>query len=204
MKVVTNNLKFNQKLNEMREYAKLNHVPIINDEGLSFLKTIIALYKPKNILEIGTAIGYSASIMSMTSDSTVYTIERDEVMYNEAKKNISDLNLDGKVNIIFDDALNSFDKLSDKKFDMIFIDAAKAQYTKFFELYTPLLNKGGIVVCDNMYFHNLVNSDLESLSKNVRNMVKKLQMFHEFLLNNENYETSIFDIGDGISISISK
>ena len=73
----------------MREYAKLNHVPIINDEGLSFLKTIIALYKPKNILEIGTAIGYSASIMSMTSDSTVYTIERDEVMYNEAKKNIS-------------------------------------------------------------------------------------------------------------------
>lgn len=204
MKVVTNNLKFNQKLNEMREYAKLNHVPIINDEGLSFLKTIIALYKPKNILEIGTAIGYSASIMSMTSDSTVYTIERDEVMYNEAKKNISDLNLDGYVNIIFDDALNSFDKLSDKKFDMIFIDAAKAQYTKFFELYTPLLNKGGIVVCDNMYFHNLVNSDLESLSKNVRNMVKKLQMFHEFLLNNENYETSIFDIGDGISISISK
>ncbi|MBQ9520223.1 MAG: O-methyltransferase [Acholeplasmatales bacterium] len=204
MKVVTNNLKFNQKLNEMREYAKLNHVPIINDEGLSFLKTIIALYKPKNILEIGTAIGYSSSIMSMTSDSTVYTIERDEVMYNEAKKNISDLNLDGKVNIIFDDALNSFDKLSDKKFDMIFIDAAKAQYTKFFELYTPLLNKGGIVVCDNMYFHNLVNSDLESLSKNVRNMVKKLQMFHEFLLNNENYETSIFDIGDGISISISK
>ncbi len=204
MKVVTNNLKFNQKLNEMREYAKLNHVPIINDDGLSILKTIIALYKPKNILEIGTAIGYSASIMSMTSDSTVYTIERDEVMYNEAKKNISDLNLDGKVNIIFDDALNSFDKLSDKKFDMIFIDAAKAQYTKFFELYTPLLNKGGIVVCDNMYFHNLVNSDLESLSKNVRNMVKKLQMFHEFLLNNENYETSIFDIGDGISISISK
>lgn len=204
MKVVTNNLKFNQKLNEMREYAKLNHVPIINDDGLSFLKTIIALYKPKNILEIGTAIGYSSSIMSMTSDSTVYTIERDEVMYNEAKKNISDLNLDGKVNIIFDDALNSFDKLSDKKFDMIFIDAAKAQYTKFFELYTPLLNKGGIVVCDNMYFHNLVNSDLESLSKNVRNMVKKLQMFHEFLLNNENYETSIFDIGDGISISISK
>lgn len=204
MKVVTNNLKFSQKLNEMREYAKLNHVPIINDDGLSFLKTIIALYKPKNILEIGTAIGYSASIMSMTSDSTVYTIERDEVMYNEAKKNISDLNLDDKVNIIFDDALNSFDKLSDKKFDMIFIDAAKAQYTKFFELYTPLLNKGGIVVCDNMYFHNLVNSDLESLSKNVRNMVKKLQMFHEFLLNNENYETSIFDIGDGISISISK
>ena len=204
MKVVTNNLKFNQKLNEMREYAKLNHVPIINDDGLSFLKTIIALYKPKNILEIGTAIGYSSSIMSMTSDSTVYTIERDEVMYNEAKKNISDLNLDGKVNIIFDDALNSFDKLSDKKFDMIFIDAAKSQYTKFFELYTPLLNKGGIVVCDNMYFHNLVNSDLESLSKNVRNMVKKLQMFHEFLLNNENYETSIFDIGDGISISISK
>lgn len=204
MKVVTNNLKFSQKLNEMREYAKLNHVPIINDDGLSFLKTIIALYKPKNILEIGTAIGYSASIMSMTSDSTVYTIERGEVMYNEAKKNISDLNLDDKVNIIFDDALNSFDKLSDKKFDMIFIDAAKAQYTKFFELYTPLLNKGGIVVCDNMYFHNLVNSDLESLSKNVRNMVKKLQMFHEFLLNNENYETSIFDIGDGISISISK
>ena len=204
MKVVTNNLKFNQKLNEMREYAKLNHVPIINDDGLSFLKTIIALYKPKNILEIGTAIGDSSSIMSMTSDSTVYTIERDEVMYNEAKKNISDLNLDGKVNIIFDDALNSFDKLSDKKFDMIFIDAAKSQYTKFFELYTPLLNKGGIVVCDNMYFHNLVNSDLESLSKNVRNMVKKLQMFHEFLLNNDNYETSIFDIGDGISISISK
>ena len=204
MKVVTNNLEFSQKLNEMREYAKLNHVPIINDDGLSFLKTIIALYKPKNILEIGTAIGYSASIMSMTSDSTVYTIERDEVMYNEAKKNISDLNLDDKVNIIFDDALNSFDKLSDKKFDMIFIDAAKAQYTKFFELYTPLLNNGGIVVCDNMYFHNLVNSDLESLSKNVRNMVKKLQMFHEFLLNNENYETSIFDIGDGISISIFK
>ena len=203
---VMNNLKFDDFDLELKEYAKENKVPIIFDEGLAFLETIIRLYKPKRILEIGTAIGYSAIRMHKVCNSEIYTIERSEEMYNIASKNIVKASCQDDIHIIFNDALLAYDLVANMEFDMIFIDAAKAQYMKFFDLYTPLLANGGIVVCDNMLFHGLVNDKehYQEQSRSVRGLIRKLSSFHDALLSNDNYHTSIFDIGDGMSVSIKK
>lgn len=203
--LVIDNLEFSQFELKLKEYAKEYSVPIIQDGGLALLEEVIALLKPKKILEIGTAIGYSALRMNSVCDSEIYTIERNEDMYNEAKKNIASANKEDKIHIIFKDALEAFDDVKDNQFDLIFIDAAKAQYTKFFNLYTPLLNVGGAVVCDNMLFHGLVDdNNLDNMSRSLRGLVKKLRSFHSELLDNKDYKTSIFNVGDGVSISVKR
>lgn len=198
------NLKFNEIHESMREYAKVYDVPIIQDPGLAFLESIIKIKKPKNILEIGTAIGYSSSRMALSSNAHIYTIERDKEMYDLALDNINKLGLKDRITVIFKDANEAFDDVKDVSFDLIFIDAAKGQYTNFFKLYEPLLSSDGIIVCDNMLFHGLVLSNEEIKSRSLRGLIRKLKAYHEFLLNNESYETSIFDIGDGMSISVKK
>ena len=192
------NLKFDDFDLKLKDYAKENNVPIIFDEGLAFLETIIRLYKPKRILEIGTAIGYSAIRMHKVCNSYITTIERNEKMYNEAVKNINESGFNEYINVIYKDALEAFDNVKDLTFDMIFIDAAKAQYTKFFDLYTPLLSKGGIVVCDNMLFHGLVENSEEYMNqtRSVRGLIRKLANFHKVFLENADNDTSIFEIGD--------
>lgn len=200
------NLSFTDFELELKKYASENNVPIIFDEGLAFLEGIIALKRPKTILEIGTAIGYSAIRMHKVCNSEIYTIERNEKMYNEAIKNIKACNLDEKIHVIYKDALEAFDDVCNIKFDMIFIDAAKAQYMKFFDLYTPLLNENGAVICDNMLFHGLVEDkdNYQNQSRSVRGLIRKLANFHKVLLENKEYQTSVFDIGDGMSISVKK
>lgn len=186
----------------IKKYALENRVPIIKDAGLSFLIENIKKYNVKEVLEIGSAIGYSAIMMSLNG-ANVTTIERDLAMYDIAIKNIKDNDLESKINIIYQDALLSYDLVKEKKYDLIFIDAAKAQYEKFFNLYTPLLNKGGIVICDNLDFHGLVAKEsLDGYSKNLKKLISKIRNFREFLENNKEYETNIYSIGDGMSISI--
>ncbi len=196
------NLKFNDYIISMRDYAKENNVPIIQDEGLAFLKAIVKLYKPKKILEIGCAIGYSSSMMSLYSGASVVTVERDPKMYEEASKNIKALGLEDKIKIIFKDALLIEDELKGEEFDMIFIDAAKGQYTKFFEKFSPYLKDKGIIVTDNMLFHGLLDTEIKN--RNLRQLVTKLKKYHTFLLENEEYDTSIYDLGDGMALSIKK
>ena len=198
------NLSFNEFDLKLKEYANEFNVPIIKDGGLALLEQTIMLCRPKKILEIGTAIGYSAIRMNRLLDSEIYTIERNENMYNEATKNIKALGKENRIHIIYKDALEAFDDVKDNEFDMIFIDAAKAQYMKFFNLYTPLLSKNGVVFCDNMLFHGLVldEANYENLSRSVRGLARKLKAFHDELLNNKDYKTSVFDIGDGCSISV--
>ena len=189
---------------KLKKYDKENHVPIILDEGLSFLINIIKTKNAKNILEVGAAIGYSSINMAKRSNATVTTIERDDAMYSEAVKNIKDANLEDKIRLLHMDALEAFNEVKNDKFDLIFIDAAKAQYQKFFETYESLLNPNGIIICDNMNFHMLKEQDQASLSRSVRGLVRKLANFEEWLFKNDNYETTIYDIGDGMSISIRK
>ena len=200
------NLKFDEFDLKLKDFAKENDVPIIFDEGLAFLETIIRLYKPKRILEIGTAIAYSAIRMHKVCGSYVTTIERNEKMYNQACLNVKERGFDEYINCIYKDASEAFEDVKDQTFDMIFIDAAKAQYTKFFDLYTPLLSKGGIVVCDNMLFHGLVENSEEYMNQTraVRGLIRKLANFHKVLLENEDYDTSIFEIGDGMAVSVKK
>ena len=190
-------------IKEIREYAKENKVPIMQPEGIDFLTTFIIKHQIKNVLEIGTAIGYSAIMMSLCSPTLkVTTIERDEERYLEAIKNIKKLNLENRITLIFNDALKT--KINEK-YDLIFIDAAKAQNIKFFELFERNLNEGGFIITDNMYFHGLVKkNEKEIKSRNVRGIVRKIKDYITFLKENENYNTTIYEIGDGIAVSEKK
>ena len=191
------------QIKEIKEYAICNKIPIMQDAGIDFLTTFIIKHQIKNVLEVGTAIGYSAIMMSLCSPNLkVTTIERDEHRYMEALKNIKKMNLEDRITPIFNDALNV--KLDDK-YDLIFIDAAKAQNIKFFELFERNLNPEGYIITDNMYFHGLVNkNEKEIKSRNVRGIVKKIKDYITFLKNNEDYNTTIYDIGDGIAVSEKK
>ena len=191
------------KVKEIREYARDNKVPIMNQEGIDFLTTFIIKHQIKNVLEIGTAIGYSAIMMSLCSPTLkVTTIERDEERYLEAIKNIKKLNLEDRITLIFNDALKT---RVEGKYDLIFIDAAKAQNIKFFELFERNLSDEGFIITDNMYFHGLVKkNEKEIKSRNVRGIVRKIKGYITFLKENDDYNTTIYDIGDGIAVSEKK
>ena len=188
-----------KKLKQIEEYAKVNNVPIMEKEGIEFLTNYIKENNIKNILEIGAAIGYSAIKMCLVNkDITVTTIERDEKRYLEAIKNIKEFNLENRITIIHDDAFNI--ELNDK-FDLIFIDAAKSQYIKFFEKFKINLKEEGVIISDNLDFHGLVNGDYDSYSRNVKGIVRKLKNYINFLKENEEFETEFIKIGDGIAIT---
>ena len=183
-------------LNQIKTFAKENHVPIISDEGLIFLLQIIKEHQVKNVLEIGTAIGYSAIAMQ-TLGCVVDSFERDQEMINLAKENIKIYHLEQKVRIIEADALLYNGSLN-KIYDLIFIDAAKAQYQKFFEKYQTYLKDDGVIICDNLSFHHL---DKTKVNRNTRQLLIKLENFREFLINNASFKTDFYDIGDGMSVS---
>ncbi|MBP3461090.1 MAG: O-methyltransferase [Bacilli bacterium] len=184
---------------ELEEYAKKNNIPIMEHDGIEFLLSFIKDNNVKRVLEIGSAIGYSAIRMCLVNDDiTVTTIERDEIRYKEAIKNIKKFNLESRINIIFSDA---FDVLLDDKYDLIFIDAAKSQYIKFFEKFKLNLNKNGVIISDNLNFHGLTHTKDEIKSRNVRGIVRKLNNYIDFLKDNKEFDTAFYDIGDGISIS---
>lgn len=189
-------------MDRLEEYAKVEDVPIIQKEGLEFLVNFIKENKVLSILEIGTAIGYSAINMALINEKIkVVTIERDMNMYNEALKNIQDFNLSKQIKVINDDAL---EVNIDDKFDLIFIDGAKAQYIKFFEKYENNLNDKGFIICDNLNFHGLTENPELIKSKNLRALVTKINKFKDYLKNNNNYKTIFYNIGDGISVSRKK
>ncbi len=195
----------NKLIRDMRSYAEKEKVPIIQDEGLTFLLFLIKTKKVRNILEIGTAIGYSAINMAMQSlDINIDTIERNEEMYNQAIRNIKKAKMTERINVHFKDALEVDINEFNRKYDLIFIDAAKAQYIKFFTLYEPLLSDDGVIFTDNLLFHGLVNNSERIESKNLRNLVTKIENYNEWLANNEKYDTSFFSIGDGIAVSVKK
>lgn len=183
----------------MEKYAKINKVPIMEKDGINFLTNYIKENNIKSILEIGSAIGYSAIKMCLMSDDIkVTTIERDELRYNEAVKNINKANMCDRITIIYDDALNV--ELTDKV-DLIFIDAAKAQYIKFFEKFKANLNDNGTIITDNLNFHGLTRDVDNIQSKNLKALVKKINNYVDFLKNNQEFHTEFIDIGDGIGIS---
>lgn len=187
-----------QVLSELHEFAKNNNIPIIEPEGALTLINILEVIKPKRILEIGTAIGYSALLMYSKSNAEIYTIERDEVRYQKAYDTIHPLRL--PINLIKADAL-SVNNDNWGKFDLIYFDAAKAQNIKFFEKYAKNLAPNGIIVIDNLYFHGLVNEPKENIeSRNVRQLVRKIKSFIDYANNLEDYNFTILEKGDGIGI----
>jgi len=198
-----NKKETNENLVSLRRYAEANNVPIITFEGIRFLNQIIRISGAKRILEIGTAIGYSAIAMALENDVSITTIEREPDMIAIAKKNIAANALDDQITIIEGDALE-MDETSFGPVDFIFIDGAKAQSAKFFVKYGTLLQKGGIIVTDNLLFHDLVFADKGNLSRNVVRLTEKIDEFNHFLVEQTEYDTTIYELGDGMSLSIKK
>ncbi len=188
---------------EMEQYALEHNVPIIEKESIAFIMKFIKANNIKNILEIGSAIGYSTILMaSVGKDVTVTTIERDETRYMECLKNVKKCGFEQKINIVFQDALEV--NLNNVSYDMIFIDAAKGQYTKFFEKFKYFLKPNGVIISDNLKFHGHVGKSSEIESKNLRSLVSKLEDYIEFLKENKEFETNFYDVGDGLSVSVKK
>ena len=168
-------------MKELEEYAKINNIPIMQKDGILYLINYIKENNIKNILEIGSAIGYSSIMMaSINSDIRITTIERDKDRYDLAVFNIKKYNLDKQINIIYGDAV---DTDITGMYDLIFIDAAKGKNIFFFEKYKNNLVKGGTIITDNLSFHGLVeDSDLVK-TKNQRGIVNKIKDFISFLDN---------------------
>lgn len=196
-----NNKETNDLLVSLKSYALENNVPIITDEGINFIKQMISIKQVKSILEIGTAIGYSSINMALNSDAVITTIERDEEMYVKAIENIKQANLNDRVKVIYNDALE-VNELNLGKFDLIFIDAAKAQSIKFFNKYKTCLNDRGLIITDNLLFHDLVVTPIKD--RNLRQLVKKIDNFNKFVVEQDDFDTYIYSIGDGMSLSIKK
>jgi len=185
---------------EMEEYASEHNVPIIEKESIAFIMKYIKANNIKNVLEIGSAIGYSAILMASASpDVTVTTIERDNARYMECLKNVKKCGFDKKINVVFQDALEV--NLSNVEYDLIFIDAAKGQYTKFFEKFKYFLSKDGAIITDNLKFHGYVGKSSKIESKNLKGLVEKIENYIEFLKDNPEFDTKFYDLGDGLSVS---
>ncbi len=184
---------------ELEKYAEENNIPIIQKEGIKFIEEYITNNNVQDILEIGSAIGYSAIKMALVNKNIkITTIERDEKRYNEAIKNIEKFNMHSQINIIKGDALETN---IEGYYDLIFIDAAKAQYIKFFEKYKKNLKSKGVIITDNLNFHGLTKDPESIKSKNLKALVKKINRYHDFLINNEEFITNYYNIGDGITVS---
>ena len=186
---------------EMEKYAVDNNVPIIEKKSIMYIMKYIKNHNVLSILEIGSAIGYSAILMaSSAKDVTVTTIERDEVRSMECLKTVKRCGMEKKINVVFQDALEL--NLSEElRYDLIFIDAAKGQYTKFFEKYKHFLNPGGVIITDNIKFHGYVGESSKLDKGNLKSLVEKIENYVEFLKNNTEFDTEFKDIGDGLAIS---
>ena len=189
------------KIREIELFAKENKIPIIEKEGKDFLIKYLNENKVINVLEIGSAIGYSAIMMALVSEKiNIVTIERDEIRFKLALKYISELNLKDQITIINEDALVFDEKKLTKKFDLLFIDAAKAQYQKFLEKYLKCLEENGSIIVDNINFHGFVSGERKTNNRNTKQLVGKIRRFREWIMNNENFHVEFQNIGDGIMV----
>ncbi len=190
----------NKELKKIKQSALERHIPIIMDDTLDVITKYLKEVQPKAILEIGTAVGYSAICFSeyVASNGFIDTIERDEERILEAKKNIKDLNLEKKIHIFEGDAVAILPTL-DKKYDVVFIDAAKGKYPFFLEQSLRMLKENGIIFADNVLYKGYVMSDYNKHKQ--RTAVTHLRQYIKEIQENPKLETQILEVGDGLAIS---
>ena len=191
-------------LREMELYAKENEVPIIHKEVRALIDVLCKIHKPKKILEIGTAIGYSAINFALCSVECekIVTIERESDMCSVARNNIESMGLGDKIRVIEGDALEVLPCLS-SKYDIIFIDAAKGYYNEFFDEIINLLNDEGLIISDNVLYKGMTATD-ELVKRRQKTIVGRMRDYLLRLCNHKNLTTSIIPIGDGVALSYYK
>ena len=187
-------------LKEIKQKALQDNIPIIMDDTLEVIGKILEEKKPNSILEIGTAVGYSAICFSkyLAENGIIDTIERDEERINEAKQNIKNMNLENVIHIFEGDAVEIL-PIFNKKYDIVFIDAAKGKYPFFLNEALRLLNNNGIIFADNILYKGYVMSDYNKHKQ--RTAVRNLREYIKEVTQNPNLETEILEVGDGLAIS---
>ena len=185
----------------MEEFADKYHIPIIEPEVAQLLQLMIKMTKPKKVLEVGTAIGYSALVMVYSSNNTVKidTIEKREDMIEIANKNLNKTIYGESINVIPGDALDVLPKL-DSKYDFIFLDASKGHYLEYFNYCTQLLNVGGTIVSDNVLYKGMVASD-KLVIRRKKTIVKRMRQYLNHITKLDNYTSCILPLGDGVAIT---
>ncbi|KZZ86023.1 O-methyltransferase [Bacillus sp. SJS] len=194
-------------IQEMEAYASEHGVPIMEAAGMEVLLQFLRIHSPHHILEIGTAIGYSAIRMaSAVPKASIVSIERDQERYDQALLRIEQMGLSSRIRVHFGDALELSDAIeSEGPYDALFIDAAKGQYQRFFELYEPMLTEGGMIITDNILFKGLVAEEQDQIdNRRIRSLVKKIAGYNTWLMSHPSYETCIIPVGDGIAVSIKR
>lgn len=188
------------ELEKIKQEALQDNIPIIMDDTLEIIKKELNNIVPKKLLEIGTAVGYSAICFSefLAENGEIDTIERDEERVIKAKENIKRAEVENKINILAGDALEILPKLN-KKYDVVFIDASKGKYPFFLEESLRLLNDKGIIFADNVLYKGYVMSDYNKHKQ--RTAVRNLREFIKELQENESLETNILEVGDGLAIA---
>lgn len=201
-----NSSEYTNKMSEIKQYAKDNFVPILQDKSLELIETILEIKKPESILEIGTAIGYSALNFSrhLTENGKIYTVELNPDTAQIAKNNIKSFNMEEKIHVIIGDGEQEMEKLvcENKVFDVVFIDAAKGQYVKYLNLALKLCKKGSVIIADNVLFKGRVLSDYNEHKH--RTAVNRLREYLKEIKESEILQTSVLDVGDGVAISVVK
>ena len=187
-------------IEEIKQKALDNHIPIIMDDTLLEIEKRMKESKPTKILEIGTAVGYSAICFSefLSENGKIDTIERDIERANEAKENINKMKLEDKINIVVGDAVEILPTLNEK-YDMIFIDAAKGKYPFFLKEALRLLADNGTIFADNILYKGYVMSDYNKHKQ--RTAVRNLREYIQEVTQNPNLETEILEVGDGLAIT---
>ena len=185
-------------IKDIKEYAVTNKIPIMKSEGIDFLTTFIIKHQITTVLEIGTAIGYSAIMMALCNPNLkVTTIERDEERIAKAKENIRSVGVENQIRIYEGDAVEILPTL-EQKYDMVFIDAAKGKYPLFFQEACRMLKKDGIIFADNVLYKGYVRSDYNKHKQ--RTAVRNLREFLAEIENKEIYQSEVLEVGDGLAI----
>lgn len=190
-------------IQELETYAKNHDIPIMELDGIETLLQFLRIQQPTKILEVGTAIGYSAiRMLDELPMAHVISIEKDQERADLAKSNVLKASFQSRFHLIHGDALDvSSDVESHGPFDVLFIDAAKGQYERFFSLYEPMVKEGGLIFSDNVLFKGMIVSEEEQASRGLRALVRKIRAYNDKLMKDPRFHSILLPVGDGVIVS---
>ncbi|RHL91909.1 O-methyltransferase [Veillonella atypica] len=197
-------MELNEILNEQRIYAMINNVPILRESEVHLFEELIGLYRPTSVLEVGTAIGYSTLLMAplIERGGKITSIELDEVRHEMAKYYIGQSEYKDQITLIKGDAKDVLTQIKGE-YDLVFLDGPKGQYLNQLEVILPHVKEGGVILADNVLFRGYVRGDKEAPHR-FKTIVKRLQTYLAYVENKELFNTTIYPMGDGMSVSVWK
>lgn len=198
-----NNILQNNNMRSILSFARSNHIPVLLDDTAQLLINKLTQFKPKNVLEIGTAIGYSGTLILSSCNCNLTTIEKEADSFNLAQKHFTEFGLNNRVTQLLGDAYDELNKLvlSKQKFDFIFLDGPKGQYIKYLPLIKLVLSNNGVLFADNVFFKRMIFIE-GTIPHRKRTIVVNLRKFLEMVKTDNNfYNVEILDVGDGVLIA---